>query len=101
MTETKTADHDLYESQGIGSQFVGFGEHPAVIVVDYQLAFTRGALAGDFPEAELRSTARLCDAARALGRARHLHRLCLRGGSLRRRPVRREVPRAGGLHAWH
>ena len=67
MTETKTADHDLYESQGIGSQFVGFGEHAAVIVVDYQLAFTRGALAGDFPEAELRATARLCDAARALG----------------------------------
>jgi nicotinamidase-related amidase len=67
MTRTKAADHDLYESQGIGSQIVGFGEHPALIVVDYQLAFTRGALAGDFPEAALRSTARLCDAARALG----------------------------------
>jgi maleamate amidohydrolase len=67
MNETKTTDHDLYERQGIGSQSVGFGEHPAVIVVDYQLAFTRGALAGDFPEAELRSAARLCDAARTLG----------------------------------
>jgi maleamate amidohydrolase len=67
MSDTSTADHDLYASQGIGSQIVGFGEHPAVIVVDYQLAFTRGALAGDFPQAALESTARICDAARALG----------------------------------
>jgi maleamate amidohydrolase len=63
---TRTADHDLYERQGIGSQ-IGFGEHPAVVVVDYQLAFTRGALAGEFPEAALASTARICNAARALG----------------------------------
>jgi len=66
MTQTTTDDHDLYARQGIGSQ-IGFGDHPAVIVVDYQLAFTRGALAGDFPEAALRSTARICSAARALG----------------------------------
>jgi maleamate amidohydrolase len=65
MTET-TTDHDLYERQGIGSQ-IGFGEHPAVIVVDYQLAFTQGALAGDYPEAALTATARICAAARALG----------------------------------
>ena len=65
MTET-TTDHDLYARQGIGSQ-IGFGDHPAVIVVDYQLAFTRGALAGDYPEAALRATARICGAARALG----------------------------------
>ena len=58
MTDTTTADHDLYARQGIGSQ-IGFGEHPAVIVVDYQFAFTRGALAGDYPEAALRSTARI------------------------------------------
>ena len=93
MTETKTDDHDLYARQGIGSQ-IGFGEHPAVIVVDYQLAFTRGALAGDYPEAALRSTARICDAARALGAPVIYSVLCLRGGSLRRRPVRRQVPRA-------
>lgn len=63
---TRTDDHDLYARQGIGSQ-IGFGDHPAVIVVDYQLAFTRGALAGDCPEQALRSTARVCEAARALG----------------------------------
>jgi nicotinamidase-related amidase len=66
MTQTRTADHDLYASQGIGSR-IGFGQRPAVVVVDYQLAFTRGALAGDFPEAELQATARVCDAARAQG----------------------------------
>lgn len=66
MTQTTTDDHDLYARQGIGSQ-IGFGVHPAVIVVDYQLAFTRGALAGDFPEAALHSTSRICRAARALG----------------------------------
>ena len=38
---------------------------PAVVVVDYQLAFTRGALAGDFPEAAL-----LCDRAHLRRRAR-------------------------------
>jgi len=63
MTRT---DHDLYARQGIGSG-IGFGDRPAVVVVDYQLAFTRGALAGAFPEAALRSTARICDAARTLG----------------------------------
>ena len=63
---TDTPDHDLYASQGIGSQ-IGFGVRPAVIVVDFQLAFTRGALAGDFPEAALRATAGICAAARALG----------------------------------
>ena len=43
MTDTDT-DHDLYARQGIGSQ-IGFGDSPAVVVVDFQLAFTRGALA--------------------------------------------------------
>ena len=66
MTETTADVHDLYARQGIGSQ-IGFGAHPAVIVVDYQLAFTRGALASAVPEAALRSTARICSAARALG----------------------------------
>jgi maleamate amidohydrolase len=66
MTDTTTDDHDLYARQGIGSQ-IGFGEHPAVIVVDYQLAFTRGGLAADYPKAALRATARIADAARALG----------------------------------
>ena len=61
-----TSDHDLYASQGIGSQ-IGFGHRPAVIVVDFQLAFTRGALAGDFPEDALRATAGICAAARAIG----------------------------------
>ena len=65
-TETTASDHDLYARQGIGSQ-IGFGEHPAVIVVDYQLAFTRGPLAGDYPEAALQATARIASAARALG----------------------------------
>jgi maleamate amidohydrolase len=63
MTRT---DHDLYARQGIGSG-IGFGDRPAVVVVDYQQAFTRGPLAGAFPEAALRSTARICSAARALG----------------------------------
>lgn len=63
---TTTEDHDLYARQGIGSQ-IGFGDHPGVIVVDYQLAFTRGSLAGDYPEDALRATARICAAARALG----------------------------------
>ena len=63
-TDTTASDHDLYARQGIGSQ-IGFGERPAVIVVDYQLAFTRGALAGDYPEAALAATARI-----ALPRAR-------------------------------
>jgi maleamate amidohydrolase len=66
MTGTGSDDHDLYARQGIGAQ-IGFGDTPAIVVVDYQLAFTRGALAGDFPEAALRATARICDAARALG----------------------------------
>ena len=48
MTDTTTDDHDLYARQGIGSQ-IGFGEHPAVIVVDYQLAFTRGLAGGRLP----------------------------------------------------
>jgi nicotinamidase-related amidase len=65
-TETSSSDHDLYARQGIGSQ-IGFGEHPAVIVVDYQLAFTRGPLAGDYPEAALQATARIASAARAVG----------------------------------
>jgi nicotinamidase-related amidase len=60
------ADHELYASQGIGSA-IGFGERPAVVVVDYQLAFTRGALAGAFPEAELRATAEVLEAAREAG----------------------------------
>ena len=38
-----------------------------MIVVDYQLAFTRGPLAGDYPEAALQATARIASAARALG----------------------------------
>jgi nicotinamidase-related amidase len=66
MKDATTDDHDLYARQGIGSQ-IGFGDHPAVVVVDYQLAFTQGALAGDYPEAALRSTARISAAARALG----------------------------------
>jgi maleamate amidohydrolase len=65
-TETTAGDHDLYARQGIGS-LIGFGDHPAVIVVDYQLAFTRGALAGEYPEAALRATARIASAVRALG----------------------------------
>jgi nicotinamidase-related amidase len=65
MTDSDT-DHDLYARQGIGSQ-IGFGDSPAVVVVDFQLAFTRGALAGDFSEAALSSAARICSAARALG----------------------------------
>jgi nicotinamidase-related amidase len=60
------ADHELYASQGIGSA-IGFGRRPAVVVVDYQLAFTTGSLAGSYPEAELRATAQLLDAARAAG----------------------------------
>src|SRR5262245_4020484 len=59
-------DHDLYASQGIGSG-IGFGERPAVVVVDYQRAFTDGPLAGAYPEAELRATAELLAAARAAG----------------------------------
>ncbi|MDX6564156.1 MAG: maleamate amidohydrolase, partial [Gaiellales bacterium] len=66
MKDATTDDHDLYARQGIGSQ-IGFGDHPAVVVVDYQLAFTQGALAGDYPEAALHSTARISAAARALG----------------------------------
>jgi maleamate amidohydrolase len=64
--DTTTTDHDLYARQGIGSQ-IGFGERPAVIVVDYQLAFTRGALAGEYPEAALAATARIAAAARGIG----------------------------------
>ena len=66
MTETRRPTTTSTRARA-SARRVGFGEHPAVIVVDYQLAFTRGALAGDFPEAALRSTARICDAARALG----------------------------------
>jgi len=63
---TTDDDHDLYARQGIGSQ-IGFGQHPAVIVVDYQLAFTRGSLAGDYPADALAATARIAAAARAQG----------------------------------
>ncbi len=59
-------DHELYASQGIGSA-IGFGERPAVVVVDYQRAFTSGPLAGEYPEAGLRATATVLDAARASG----------------------------------
>jgi maleamate amidohydrolase len=59
-------DHELYASQGIGSA-IGFGERPAVVVVDYQRAFTSGPLAGEYPEAGLRATATVLDAARAAG----------------------------------
>ena len=66
LDTTTAGDHDLYARQGIGSQ-IGFGEHPAVVVVDYQLAFTRGSLAGDYPEAALAATARIAAVARGLG----------------------------------
>ena len=59
-------DHELYASQGIGSA-IGFGERPAVLVIDYQRAFTSGSLAADYPEAELRATAEVLRAARAAG----------------------------------
>ncbi len=100
MTDT---DHDLYARQGIGSQ-IGFGDAPAVVVVDYQLAFTRGAAGGRLPRGRAaRDRAHLRRRARA-GRTRHLLLLRLRGGSLGCRPVRRQVPgprrlpaRLGGL----
>jgi len=60
------ADHELYASQGIGSA-IGFGQRPGVVVVDYQLAFTSGSLAGSYPEAGLRATAEVLAAARAAG----------------------------------
>src|SRR3712207_2316160 len=60
------ADHELHARQGIGSA-IGFGERPAVVVIDYQRAFTSGPLAGSYPEAELRATARVLEAARAAG----------------------------------
>ena len=59
-------DHHLYASQGIGSA-IGFGERPAVLVIDYQRAFTSGSLAADYPEAGLRATAEVLRAARAAG----------------------------------
>ena len=72
-----------------------------MIVVDYQLAFTRGALAGDFPEAALRSTARICSAARALGAPVSYSYCALCARSLGRRPVWRQAPRARGMHPRH
>ncbi len=97
MTDTDT-DHDLYARQGIGSQ-IGFGDSPAVVVVDYQLAFTRGAARGRLPRgrAELGGAHLQCRACSR--RTRDLLVLRLRGRSLGRRPVRRQVPGVGRLPA--
>jgi maleamate amidohydrolase len=66
MTASTAGEGDPFTRQGSGPP-VGFGARPAVVVVDFQLAFTRGALAGDHPEAALQATARIARAARALG----------------------------------
>ena len=57
----------LYIERGF-SQRVGYGEHPAVIVVDFLVGFTdtESPLAGDL-EAPLQETLRILDAARGVG----------------------------------
>jgi nicotinamidase-related amidase len=58
---------ELYRRRGLGSR-VGFGSHPAVVVVDYILGFTdpSSPLAGDFRR-ELRATRSVLDAMRRRG----------------------------------
>lgn len=63
-TATPLTTLDLYRSRGLGAR-VGFGSHPAVLVVDYIVGFTdkRSPLAGDFAR-ELKATRSLLRAAR-------------------------------------
>lgn len=58
---------DFYRSRGLGSR-VGFGTHPAVVVVDYIVGFTdpSSPLAGNFAS-ELRATKSLLNAMRRRG----------------------------------
>ena len=68
MTEKdKSAVEKLYAERGF-SQRVGFGERPAVIVVDFIIGFTdsESPLAGDL-DAPLEQTLRILDAARTAG----------------------------------
>lgn len=55
---------EIYEEAGIAQETIGFGEHPAVIVVDLQLAFTdpEYALGSDLDEV-VEATSQLVEAA--------------------------------------
>ena len=58
----------FYDARGYRN-VVGTGRRPAIVVIDFSNAFTRGALqfpGGDFA-AEMRQTCRLLDAARERG----------------------------------
>ena len=59
--------NDAYEEQGFGAIQIGFGERPAVLVVDFQLGFTNAdqPLGGSaMVDAAVENTARLLAAAR-------------------------------------
>jgi maleamate amidohydrolase len=68
MTEAgNTAAEEFYRSRGFGRR-IGFGERPAVVVVDFIKGFTDPALPyGAMLDDEINATARLLDAARATG----------------------------------
>lgn len=60
---------EKYRKQGFGARRVGFGQRPAIIVVDFQLGFTDAAFVlGGSPivDAAVQKTARLLTVARAM-----------------------------------
>lgn len=56
-----------YRELGVGVDNVGMGVAPALLVVDFQRAFTQGPLASEHTEAALATTAELLGCAREVG----------------------------------
>jgi nicotinamidase-related amidase len=67
MTTDARADAELFEQRGFGGH-IGFGERPAIVVIDYMNAFSdiNMPLGSDL-DAEIEATAALLEAARATG----------------------------------
>ncbi|MBS1880966.1 MAG: isochorismatase family protein [Actinobacteria bacterium] len=56
-----------YRELGVGVEEVGMGRRPALLIVDFQRAFTEGPLASEHTGAALATTAELLGSARELG----------------------------------